>query len=136
MSRPWRACQVLRTDAAPPAGSFATTHRNIGRSEPGRKEAALQPRKNGLHSMVALARCPFYVRAEMTEAFDPGFDQERLEQALQAAGLGEFQWNVGASTLWVSERMSAITGFPAGEARARIGGLIEHLVHPDDVEDF
>ena len=72
----------------------------------------------------------------MTDKPDPGSDLRRLELALQAAGLGDFQWDMSRNTLLVSPRMSAITGLPAGKATALGGGLMATHAHPDDVEAF
>jgi two-component sensor histidine kinase len=72
----------------------------------------------------------------MNDVADPGAGQRRLELALQAAGLGEFQWDLGANVLLISERMSIITGLPAGEIRSQVGELMEIHAHPDDLEAF
>jgi PAS domain-containing protein len=61
----------------------------------------------------------------MNDAVDTGAGLRRLELALQAAGLGEFQWDLDTNTLLISARMAAITGFPEGETTAQIGELIE-----------
>lgn len=58
----------------------------------------------------------------------------RLDLALQAAGLGEFEWDFESDTLRISERMSAITGIPAGERPAEDGAALDSFIHPDDVE--
>jgi PAS domain S-box-containing protein len=60
-------------------------------------------------------------------------DRRRLELALQAAGLGEFEWDLVRDVLTVSPRMSAITGVPAGERPAEGGRSMDHYVHPDDL---
>lgn len=70
----------------------------------------------------------------MSDAVDPGAGQKRLELALQAAGLGEFQWDLGANTLLISDRMASITGFPAGEMTVQVGELMEVHAHPDDID--
>lgn len=57
----------------------------------------------------------------------------RLDLALEAAGLGEFEWNFPNDTLRVSERMSAITGIPAGERPAKDGTALDEFIHPDDL---
>jgi PAS domain S-box-containing protein len=59
--------------------------------------------------------------------------RSRLELALQAAGLGEFEWDVGRDVLSVSPRMAAIAGIPAGERPAEGGRRLDRFVHPDDV---
>jgi two-component sensor histidine kinase len=63
-------------------------------------------------------------------------DRERLELALQVAGLGEFEWSIPDSRLTVSERMAAITGLPAGDSVDKIAGLMERQAHPDDLASF
>ncbi|MBL8771608.1 MAG: PAS domain-containing protein [Phenylobacterium sp.] len=64
-------------------------------------------------------------------------DRERLELALQAAGLGEFEWDIAGGRVVVSPRMAAITGLPAGESEAsRIGIFVEPHVHPEDLAAF
>ncbi|HEX5377446.1 MAG TPA: HWE histidine kinase domain-containing protein [Phenylobacterium sp.] len=69
----------------------------------------------------------------MTEdSAGPTLDRERLEAALDAAGLGEFEWDLVRDLLRVSKRMSAITGRPAGEFPARAGAELLSIVHPDD----
>ncbi|MGA0605633.1 HWE histidine kinase domain-containing protein [Phenylobacterium sp. VNQ135] len=61
-------------------------------------------------------------------------DRRRLDLALKAAGLGEFEWDIDRDIFVVSERMAAITGLPAGEVPADGGrALIQH-VHSEDIE--
>lgn len=61
-------------------------------------------------------------------------DRRRLDLALQAAGLGEFEWDLDRDVFVVSERMAAITGMPAGEMEARGGEAMDAYVHPEDLE--
>jgi PAS domain S-box-containing protein len=69
--------------------------------------------------------------ARMTR--DGTSDRGRLELALQAAGLGDFEWDLERDRLTVSPRMAEMTGVPAGE-RAADGGLaLDAHVHPDDL---
>jgi len=63
-------------------------------------------------------------------------NRERLELALQVAGLGEFEWDVPEGTLTVSPRMAAITGLAVGEIRDEAGGLMERHAHPEDLKSF
>ena len=60
-------------------------------------------------------------------------DRRRLELALEAAGLGEFEWDMDRDLLVVSERMAAITGVAAGEHGADGGRALESIVHLDDL---
>ncbi len=72
----------------------------------------------------------------MTDTDPPTSDRQRLNLALEAAGLGEFEWDLPTGTTTISARMSAITGLPAGDFQIQIGDGIEPHVHPDDVEAF
>lgn len=63
-------------------------------------------------------------------------DRARLGLALQVAGLGEFEWDFARDVFIISERMSAITGVPAGERPARGGAALDEYAHPDDLEAF
>ncbi len=69
---------------------------------------------------------------------DPGRSEEhrRLERALDVAGIGEFEWDMTGGVLVVSERMSAITGLPAGKMPASGTRDIEQFIHPDDRAGF
>jgi PAS domain-containing protein len=60
-------------------------------------------------------------------------DRRRLELALQAAGLGEYEWDIERDVFVVSDRMAAITGLQAGERPAEGGRVLDALVHPDDL---
>ena len=59
-------------------------------------------------------------------------DQRRVELALDAAGLGEFEWDIAEDRVFVSERMKAITGVVARSARGHGGDVSFRYVHPDD----
>ena len=60
----------------------------------------------------------------------------RLEQALEAAGLGAFDWDMARGVLRVSPRMALITGFQAGPMAAAGTRALEPFLHPDDVPAF
>jgi len=70
----------------------------------------------------------------MTRELGRSSDRERLELALQAAGLGEFEWDLTRSRLCISERMAALTGLPAGDTDS--SGILAAHVHADDVSAF
>ncbi|MFA7263702.1 MAG: HWE histidine kinase domain-containing protein [Caulobacter sp.] len=59
-------------------------------------------------------------------------DQRRVELALDAAGLGEFEWDIALDRVFVSERMKALTGLAADSAGGRGGDVAFRLVHPED----
>ncbi|MBS0334103.1 MAG: PAS domain-containing protein [Proteobacteria bacterium] len=71
-------------------------------------------------------------------AGDPRHTEEhrRLEQALEVAGLGEFEWDMGRGVLMVSRRMAAITGFPEGPMKVAGTAALEPYIHPDDFAAF
>jgi PAS domain S-box-containing protein len=60
-------------------------------------------------------------------------EQERASLALDAARMGEFEWEPDQDRLIVSERLAAITGMPAGDSPAEGGAAVSRDVHPDDV---
>ena len=70
----------------------------------------------------------------MTREVGRSPDRERLELALQIAGLGEFEWDLSRDVLIISDRLSAITGLPAGEIPAEGGAAFDRFIHPDDRE--
>lgn len=72
----------------------------------------------------------------MTEPSGATPSDRRLELALQAAGLGEFQWDLAQDTAWVSARMASITGLAEGIMNGNAAGSIEANVHPEDREAF
>jgi PAS domain S-box-containing protein len=59
-------------------------------------------------------------------------DRSRLELALQAAGLGEFEWDLVGDQLRISPRMADITGLAASTTLPGRGTFEAH-VHPDDL---
>jgi two-component sensor histidine kinase len=54
----------------------------------------------------------------------PDLTSNRLEFALEAAGLGEFEWRLDAGSLYISDRMAAITGTSAGEFPGASDGIM------------
>ncbi len=55
---------------------------------------------------------------------------------MQAANLGEFEWDAACNTLVISERMSAITGIPAGKLVGQVENLIKSYADPDSLAAF
>lgn len=69
----------------------------------------------------------------MPKQVDPqDLDKKRLELALDAARLGEFEWDMVRDVLCVSDRMAGLTGLPAGELPARGGQALYELVSGGD----
>jgi PAS domain S-box-containing protein len=64
----------------------------------------------------------------------PNLERPRLELALEAAGLGEFEWDMSRGVLAVSERLAAITGLPAGSMPAANSAALEPFFHPDSLD--
>ena len=63
-------------------------------------------------------------------------EQERASLALDAARMGEFEWEIEEDRFIVSERMAAITGLTAGSIPADGGSVVYRYVHPDDVDQL
>lgn len=61
-------------------------------------------------------------------------EQERASLALDAARMGEFEWEIEEDRFIVSDRMAAITGVPAGSWPAKSGAIGFRGVHPDDLK--
>jgi PAS domain S-box-containing protein len=57
----------------------------------------------------------------------------RLERALEAAGIGEFEWDFQADLIYVSQRMSVLMGLPAGQMPGEGGEALNKYVHPEDL---
>jgi len=59
-------------------------------------------------------------------------DRERLEVALDAAGLGHFEWDLVRDVVDFSREAAALTGFPAGRFEADAGRAFSVLIDPAD----
>jgi two-component sensor histidine kinase len=94
----------------------------------GRKEVAWSQEE--LQFLQVARPIVFFYGGHMTRA--DSSDRGRLGLALQAAGLGEFEWDLRRHVFHVSERMAAITGLGAGELSVADLDIIEAYVHPDD----
>ncbi len=75
-------------------------------------------------------------RTTRTAADQLAIEQERASLALDAARMGEFEWEMDEDRLIVSPRMAAITGLPAGSMPADGGQAVFSYVHPDDVDEL
>lgn len=62
----------------------------------------------------------------------PAMDRARLDLALAAARMGEFEWDLPGDMLHVSPRMAEITGMKAGKHRASDTDSLFENVHPED----
>ena len=79
-------------------------------------------------SMVALIRDAEVARHDAQRSLDA----ERLSLALDAAKMGEFEWDIAADIFLISPRMSRISDLPAGEMPARAGTAINDVIAPAD----
>ena len=59
-------------------------------------------------------------------------DRQRRDLALEAGGLGEFEWDVAADLVVISEQMKALTGLSRDSAAGEHGEASFKYVHPDD----
>jgi PAS domain S-box-containing protein len=73
-------------------------------------------------------------RQTRTAADQLAIERERATLALDAAQMGEFEWEIGEDRLIVSERMARIVGLPSGSMPAEGGEAFYRHVHHDDVE--
>ena len=64
----------------------------------------------------------------------PTLESERLDLAISAASLGEFEWCVGTNTFRISPRLAKLSGIPEGELDSQEGNALYAYVHPDDRE--
>ena len=72
-------------------------------------------------------------RQTRTAADQLAIERERASLALDAAKMGEFEWEIVEDRLIVSERMARIVGLSAGPKPADHGEAFYRFVHPDDV---
>lgn len=79
-------------------------------------------------SMLALIRDAQVARHDAQRSLDA----ERLSLALDAAKMGEFEWDIAPDIFLVSPRMSRISQLPAGETPARGGTAINDVIAPAD----
>ncbi|UAL10500.1 HWE histidine kinase domain-containing protein [Caulobacter segnis] len=59
-------------------------------------------------------------------------ESERLDLAISAASLGEFEWDVKRDVFKISPRLSKISDIPAGEIPGEDGQALYRYLHPDD----
>jgi PAS domain S-box-containing protein len=60
------------------------------------------------------------------------WEQERASLALDAARMGEFEWDLEKDQAIISQRMAEVTGRTAGVVPAEGGELMYRAMHPDD----
>ncbi|HEX6860363.1 MAG TPA: HWE histidine kinase domain-containing protein [Caulobacteraceae bacterium] len=62
------------------------------------------------------------------------YDDARVELALETAGLGEFEWNLGSDRIHMNPRVRELTGAPSDHVPGDGGQISYRFVHPDDAE--
>ena len=62
----------------------------------------------------------------------PTLESERLDLAIAAASLGEFEWCVATNTFRISPRLAKLSGIPEGELDSQGGDALYQYIHPDD----
>ncbi|MET3664410.1 HWE histidine kinase domain-containing protein [Caulobacter sp. 1776] len=60
------------------------------------------------------------------------FESERLDLAIAAASLGEFEWDIKRDVFKISPRLAKISNIPPGEIPGENGQALYRYVHPDD----
>lgn len=60
----------------------------------------------------------------------------RLDIAIEAGGLAEFEWEIVADRLLIGPRAAALTGFPVGVVENALHAILHHGVDPADREMF
>jgi PAS domain S-box-containing protein len=73
---------------------------------------------------------------EVDPAASLAVEQARAALALDAADLGEFEWDAARDIFIVSPRMARITGMPEGEHPSEGGEYALAFVHADDRDDL
>lgn len=61
-------------------------------------------------------------------------ERERLELAITAASLGEFEWDIKRDIITVSPRLAAISNIEPGEVAGNNGLVLFDYLHPEDRE--
>lgn len=61
-------------------------------------------------------------------------ESERLNLAIAAASLGEFEWDIKRDVFKISPRLADISNIPPGEIPGENGQALYRFLHPDDQE--
>lgn len=69
-----------------------------------------------------------------TVSADLILDRHRLDRALTASGLGEYEWDMAGQVFRISARAAAITGWPAGSVATGQSNPLFERIHPEDRE--
>lgn len=94
-----------------------------------------QAQKTALSDLAALAVDELVRRMKAREAEEQRlYDEKRVALALEAAGLGEFEWNITPDEIYISPRVRELTGIDQDSVRGEGGEFSYRFVHPDDIE--
>jgi PAS domain S-box-containing protein len=63
-------------------------------------------------------------------------DEERLELALRASGLGVYEWDAARQSLFIDRRVAELTGLPPGETPAPGGLPFERWMSPEEAAEM
>lgn len=103
-------------------------------ADPEPHEPHTEAERLALEDLASLAVETLVHDAETIEADRRArLDHQRVELALDAAGLGEFEWDLVEDRVFVSDRMMTLMGIDQSTAPAKGGEVISSYVHPDDV---
>ncbi|ATQ40950.1 HWE histidine kinase domain-containing protein [Caulobacter mirabilis] len=103
-------------------------------ADPEPHEAHTDAERLALEDLASLAVETLVHDAETIEAERRArLDHQRVELALEAAGLGEFEWDLVEDQVFVSDRMMSLMGIDQSTAPAKRGEVVYSHVHPDDV---
>lgn len=61
-------------------------------------------------------------------------DEQRVHLALQAARMGEYEWDLAEDQVILSDRTASLLDYPSGLMSAEQGERLRNMVHPDDRE--
>lgn len=92
---------------------------------PGARGPSSEADLRALEDLADLAAAALTARADR-------HGRERLDLAISAAGLGEFEWDYKRDIVTISPRVAEITRLPPGEMPAEQGRTLYRHVHPDD----
>ncbi len=62
------------------------------------------------------------------------YDDQRVNLALETAGLGEFEWNIDTDIITLSPKVRELTGIPQETVNGEGGDFAFRHVHPDDAD--
>ncbi len=59
-------------------------------------------------------------------------DEQRVHLALQAARMGEYEWDIAEDQVILSDRTASLLDYPSGLMAAEQGERLRGMIHPDD----